>query len=62
MGMKIFYRVINGFKIKFFRVYFCIGIGMDQITPMYYKSTAWQSLGPVKRKRKTCDTVSEIFK
>ncbi len=62
MSMKIFYRVINGFKVKFFRVYFCVGIGMDQITPVYYRHTTGKSLGPVKRKREVCQTVNEIFK
>lgn len=62
MSVKIFYRVINGFKVKFFRVYFCIGIGMDQITPVYYRFTTGKSLGPVKRKRETCETVTTIFK
>ena len=48
--MKVFYKVINGFKIKFCRAYFCIGIGMDQLTPVYHRYTTGQSLGPVKNK------------
>jgi hypothetical protein len=48
--MKVFYKVINGFKIKFCRAYFCIGIGMDQLTPVYHRYATGQSLGPVKNK------------
>jgi hypothetical protein len=60
--MKIFYKVINGFKIKFCRAYFCIGIGMDQLTPVYYRYTTGKSLGPVKRKKELCETASKIYK
>jgi hypothetical protein len=60
--MKIFYKTINGFKIKFCRAYFCMGIGMDQFTPMYYRYTSGQSLGPVKRKKELCETANKIFK
>lgn len=48
--MKIFYKVINGFRVKFCRAYFCIGIGMDQLTPVYHRYITGQSLGPVKNK------------
>lgn len=48
--MKIFYKVINGFKVKFCRTYFCIGIGMDQLTPVYHRYITGQSLGPAKNK------------
>lgn len=59
--MKVFYKVINGFKIKFCRAYFCVGIGMDQLTPVYYRHTTGQSLGPVKSKQKDfCPTVQKI--
>jgi hypothetical protein len=47
--MKVFYKFINGFKVRFCRAYFCIGIGMDQFTPVYYRYTTGQSLGPVKK-------------
>lgn len=60
--MKVFYKVINGFKVKFCRTYFCIGIGMDQFTPVYYRFTTGQSLGPVKRKKELCKTANKIFK
>jgi hypothetical protein len=46
--MKVFYKVINGFKVKFCCSYFCIGIGMDQFTPVYHRYITGQSLGPVK--------------
>jgi hypothetical protein len=48
--MTVFYKVINGFKVKFCRTYFCIGIGMDQFTPVYHRYITGQSLGPVKNK------------
>jgi len=48
--MKTFYKVINGFRVKFCRAYFCIGIGMDQFTPVYHRYITGQSLGPVKNK------------
>lgn len=59
--MKIFYKVIHGFKIKFCRVYFCVGIGMDQLTPVYHRFITGKSLGPVKRKKELCETASKIF-
>lgn len=51
--MKVFYKIINGFRVKFCRTYFCIGIGMDQLTPVYYRYTTGRSLGPVKSYQKT---------
>lgn len=35
--MKIFYRFFDKFKIKFCRAYFCMGIGLNQLTPEYYR-------------------------
>ena len=48
--MKVFHKVINGFKVKFCCSYFCIGIGMDQFTPVYHRYITGKSLGPVKNK------------
>jgi hypothetical protein len=48
--MKTIYKVINGFRVKFCRAYFCIGIGMDQFTPVYYRHITGKFLGPVKNK------------
>lgn len=50
--VKIFYKIVNGYKIKFCRAYFCIGIGMDQLTPAYYRFATGISMGPVKSKQK----------
>lgn len=48
--MTVFYKVIDGFKVKFCRTYFCIGIGLDQFTPVYHRYITGQSLGPAKNK------------
>ena len=48
--MKTIYKVFNGFRVKFCRVYFCIGIGMDQFTPVYHRHITGKFLGPVKNK------------
>lgn len=59
--MKVFYTVINGFKVKFCTTYFCIGIGMDQFTPVYHRYVTGQSLGPVKNKTNlSCPTAQNI--
>jgi hypothetical protein len=60
--IKVFYKVIDGFKIKFCRAYFCVGIGMDQFTPVYYRFATGQSLGRVKKKKNVCPTVDKVFK
>lgn len=43
--MKVFYKIVNGFRVKFCSVYFCIGIGMDQLTPAYARVTLRHKLG-----------------
>jgi len=58
--VRVFYRVFNGYKIKFCRAYFCIGIGMDQLTPTYYKYSIGRSLGPVKKEVKACPTKTKL--
>ena len=49
--MKVFYKIVNGFRVKYCSVYFCIGIGMDQFTPVYARFTARHTLGPVYSKK-----------
>ena len=60
--MKIFFKYIDGFKVKFCCAYFCIGIGMDQFTPVYYRYITGQSLGSFNRKKELCETANKIFK
>lgn len=47
--MISFVKIINGFRIRFFRSSFCIGIGLDQITPVYYKYRTYQKIGSLKQ-------------
>ena len=60
--MKITRTVINGFKVRICRVHFCIGIGMDQFTPVYHRFTTGQSLGPVKTWKNSDDLPQKNIK
>jgi hypothetical protein len=57
--MKIFYKVIHGCKVRIFRFYFCIGIGMDQFTPVYHRFVSTKFLGLVKSQQRKSDLKSE---
>ena len=60
--MKVIKVVINGFKVRICRAYFCIGIGMDQFTPVYHRFSTGESMGPIKTKQSLCDVPSKDVK
>jgi hypothetical protein len=47
--MMSFIKIINGYRVKFYRVVFCIGIGTDQLTPVYYKFKNYRIIGSLKQ-------------
>jgi len=44
-----FIRIVNGYRVKFYRTVFCIGISIDQITPEYYKFKNYRIIGNLKQ-------------
>ena len=47
--MTVRHTIINGLRIKIYTHYFCIGIGIDQITPAYYKYSINEKVSSLKR-------------
>jgi hypothetical protein len=47
--MISFIKIVNGFRVRFYRVTFCIGIGTDQLTPVYYKFKNYRIIGNLKQ-------------
>lgn len=60
--MKVLKVIINGYKVRICRVYFCVGIGMDQFTPVYHRFSTGESLGPVKTKQSTAEVPPKNIK
>jgi len=47
--MISFIKIVNGYRVKFYRAAFCIGIGTDQLTPEYYKFKNYRIIGSLKQ-------------
>lgn len=47
--MISFVKIVNGLRVKFYRVTFCIGISVDQLTPEYYKFKNHRIIGSLKQ-------------
>lgn len=47
--MISFIRIVGGYRVKFYRAIFCIGIGIDQITPEYYRFKNHRIIGNLKQ-------------
>lgn len=47
--MISFIKIVGGYRVKFYRAVFCIGISIDQITPEYYKFKNYRIIGNLKQ-------------
>lgn len=47
--MISFIRIVKGYRVKFYRAFFCIGISIDQITPEYYRFKNHRIVGSLKQ-------------
>lgn len=47
--MTSFIRIVNGYRVRFYRTVFCIGISIDQITPEYYKFKNYRIIGNLRQ-------------
>lgn len=44
-----FVRIVSGYRVRFYRTVFCIGIGIDQLTPEYYKFKNYRIIGNLRQ-------------
>jgi hypothetical protein len=47
--LNSFIKIVNGYRVRFYRVTFCIGISIDQITPEYYRFKNYRIIGSLKQ-------------